>query len=180
MKGIVFTEFNDMVESEFSPDMLDEIISECNLASAGAYTSVGTYDHNELVQMVDKLSQKSGIAVTDLVFAFGEHLAARFVVLFPSFFAEVDNVFDFMKSLDQHIHVEVKKLYPDADLPQFSFNDSNPSNLIMEYQSQRGFAHLAHGLMCGVIKHYNEPITVKTEPISGTTHCLFHLIKHDD
>jgi len=177
MKGIVFTEFNSMVESQFSPDMLDELIVECNLASGGAYTSVGTYDHNELVSMVVKLSEKSDIAVDDLVFAFGEHLAGRFVVLFPSFFAEVDNVFDFMKSLHHHIHVEVKKLYPDADLPHFSFDDSNASHLIMEYQSERGFAHLAHGLMCGVIKHYGESITVRPEPISGNTHCLFHLVK---
>lgn len=149
---------------------------ECDLQSGAAYTSVGTYDHNELIQMVTKLSAKTGISIDELVFAFGGHLAKRFAVLFPDFFTASSTVFEFMKSLDSHIHVEVKKLYPDADLPQFGFDDSNPARLIMEYKSSRGFSTLAHGLMDGVIKYYKEPIHIETEHIKGNQHVLFHLI----
>ncbi len=173
----MFTEFNDMVESQFSADMLDEIIVECELASDGAYTSVGTYDHHELIQMVSKLSEKTNIDADDLVYAFGLHLAKQFSVLFPSFFMSATNVFDFMRSLDSHIHVEVKKLYPDADLPKFTFDDSDPRCLIMEYQSSRGFATLAHGLMKGVIDYYQESITIKKHHIDGNCHVSFHLIQ---
>jgi hypothetical protein len=177
MKGIVFTEFNEMVETQFSPELLDEVLEECNLASGGAYTKVGTYDHNELIQMVAKLSEKTNVPVDNLVFAFGEYLAKRFSVMFPTFFNESNCLFDFMKTLDNHIHVEVKKLYPDADLPKFSFDDSDPSCLIMEYQSTRGFSKLAHGLMEGVIKYYGESITISVEHISGDNHVRFHLTK---
>ena len=176
LKGIVFAEFNEMVETQFSPELLDEVITQCNLKSNGAYTSVGTYDHNELIQMVVKLSEKTGVGVDDLVFAFGGHLAKRFAVLFPDFFTASTCVFDFMKSLDGHIHVEVKKLYPDADLPQFTFDDSDPARLIMEYKSSRGLSTLAHGLMDGVIKHYNESVRIETQHIDGNNHVLFHLI----
>lgn len=177
MKGIVFTEFNNMVEDKFSPELLDEIIVECELSSGGAYTSVGTYDHKELVQMVGKLSEKTDIPAAALVYTFGEHLAERFSELFPAFFAETACAFDFLKSLDNHIHIEVKKLYPDADLPSFSFDDSNPDGLIMAYRSVRGLSDLAHGLMVGVIKHYGEPINITVEPVSGTQHVRFHLQK---
>jgi hypothetical protein len=177
LKGIVFTEFNDMIETQFSPELLDEVIIECELVSGGAYTSVGTYDHIELIQMVGKLSEKTQIPADDLVYAFGLHLASRFATLFPSFFVASSNVFDFMKSLDNHIHVEVKKLYPDADLPQFEFDDSDPACLVMAYKSSRGFSTLAHGLMDGVIRHYDEAITIKTEHLSGNNHVLFYLIK---
>jgi hypothetical protein len=177
MKGIVFTEFNEMVESQFSPELLDEIIFECNLASGGAYTSVGTYDHDELIQMVTKLAEKTNTSADDLVFAFGEHLAGRFATLFSSFFSESKSMFEFMKTLDNHIHVEVQKLYPDAELPKFSFDDTDPSCLIMEYQSSRGLSTLAHGLMQGVLKYYKETITIKPEYISGNSHVRFHLIK---
>ena len=179
MKGIVFAEFLEMVEEKFSPEILDEIIVESDLASGGAYTTVGTYDHNEIVQLVSKLSEKTGIAVEDLVFAFGEYLAVRFSVIFPVFFEQAGNVFDFMKSLDNHIHVEVRKLYPDADLPKFDFDDSDPECLVMEYQSSRGFAKLAHGLMIGVIKHFKESVDVSLEHIHGDNHVLFHLRKND-
>ena len=179
MKGIVFTEFSELVEDKFSPELLDEIIEECNLPSGGAYTSVGTYDHNEIVQLVGKLSEKTGIPAADLVFTFGEYLAGQFAVKFPDFFKSAGNVFDFMKSLDNHIHVEVKKLYPDADLPKFTFDDSNPDSLIMVYQSPRGFAALAHGLMTGVIEHYQESITIELETVVPNEHVIFRL-NHND
>jgi hypothetical protein len=177
MKGIVFTEFNEMVETQFSPEMLDELIMECDLASGGAYTTVGTYDHDELIQMVTKLAQKTNTSADDLIFAFGQHLAGRFATLFPSFFSESKCMFDFMKTLDNHIHVEVTKLYPDAALPKFSFDDTDPSCLIMDYQSSRGLSTLAHGLMQGVLKHYNEAITIRPEHVSGNNHVRFHLTK---
>ncbi|MBT1449500.1 heme NO-binding domain-containing protein [Glaciecola sp. XM2] len=176
MKGIVFTEFNEMVETRFSPEMLDEIITECDLTSGGAYTAVGTYDHGELIQMAQALSDKTNTPVEQLVFAFGEHLAVRFSVLFTSFFDATNNTFDFMKTLDNHIHVEVKKLYPDADLPSFSFDDSDASCLIMEYRSSRGLSDLAHGLMTGVIRHYQENITINVEHVVGKEHVRFHLL----
>lgn len=44
MKGIVFAEFSEMVENRFSPELHDEIIVECDLASGRVYTSVGNYD----------------------------------------------------------------------------------------------------------------------------------------
>ena len=175
MKGIVFTEFSDMVESEFSPEILDEIIIESNLQSQGSYTSVGTYDYTEMLQLVTKLSEKTSIPTDELLYAFGGYLAKRFSVLFPDFFSEAGKVFDFMKSLDNHIHVEVNKLYPDAELPKFEFDDSDPTCLIMEYRSTRGLAMLAYGLICGVIDYYNEPIYVEIEEIDGHKHTKFLL-----
>ncbi len=43
MKGIVFTEFLDMVDSVYSPEVVEDIIEASELASAGPYTAVGTY-----------------------------------------------------------------------------------------------------------------------------------------
>lgn len=38
MKGMVFTEFLDMVETKFSAAMVDDIIEDSQVASGGAYT----------------------------------------------------------------------------------------------------------------------------------------------
>jgi len=61
MKGIIFREFIDMVEAQFSPQMVDDIIQASTLASGGAYTSVGTYPHDEMFQLVEQLSIRSEI-----------------------------------------------------------------------------------------------------------------------
>ena len=83
MKGIVFTEFIEMVEETFSMEMADEIIENAHLESGGAYTTLGTYDHREMLELVTQLSQSTGIPVPDLVRVFGIHLCGRFADNLP-------------------------------------------------------------------------------------------------
>lgn len=66
MKGIVFTEFIEMVENRFSADMMDDILDAANTASGGAYTAVGTYDHGEMVALVSALSAHTGLSLKHL------------------------------------------------------------------------------------------------------------------
>ena len=61
MKGIVFTEFLEMVEQKFSPELVDLIVEEAELPSGGVYTTVGTYNHGEMIRLVTCLSKESGI-----------------------------------------------------------------------------------------------------------------------
>jgi hypothetical protein len=179
MKGIVFSEFLEMVEEKFSPEMADAIIMASDLPSGGAYTSVGTYHHSEIVQLVQKLSDSSTIPVADLLNAFGRHLFERFLVLYPQLTEGFDNSFDFLRHLEDHIHREVQKLYPDADLPHFSYDDGTPDRLVLEYRSRRGFADLAHGLIEGCIQHYGEPISLSRESLDGTVKVRFVLERRD-
>lgn len=74
MKGMVFTQFLDMVEAEFSPEVTDKIIVQAGLPSGGSYTSVGTYDHSEIVALVAQQSQEIGFHVPALVTAFDESI----------------------------------------------------------------------------------------------------------
>lgn len=161
MLGIVFTEFSEMVETVFSADMLDDIFDDCSdFESGGSYTSVGTYDHREILALVEALSKRTDILVPDLVFSFGEHLLGRFYALYPAFFEDIDGTFEMLSTIENHIHVEVKKLYPDAELPQFDFSQNDPDRMRLVYRSNRPFGDLAAGLIGGCIKHFGESITV--------------------
>lgn len=164
MKGIVFTEFLEMVEETFSADVADDIIEDSDLPSGGAYTAVSTYDHAELVALVASLSKKTDVPVPDLVRTFGRHLLGRFAVLFPHFF-EVDSAFAFLQSIENHIHVEVRKLYPDAELPHFDCREIGNDQLEMIYRSSRSFGDLALGLIEGCGEHFGESLSIETEEL---------------
>ncbi len=79
MKGIVFTEFIEMVEDKFGFEVADKIISASNLPSGGAYTAVGTYELQEMLQLLINLEKESGIAISDLLVSFGKYLFKRFL-----------------------------------------------------------------------------------------------------
>ncbi len=175
MKGVVFTEFIEMVESAFSPEVADRIIEETSLASGGAYTAVGTYDHDEIIQLVQALSQESGVSVPDLVRTFGQHLFGRLVTAYPQFLEGVESNLDFLERVEDVIHVEVRKLYPDAELPTFAFSRVNRDCLELDYRSPRPFADLAEGLILGCAEHFAEEIELQREPLTNgpETHVRF-------
>jgi len=167
MKGVVFTEFMEMVESTFSADMVDDIIDDADLPSGGAYTAVGTYDHSEMVALVVALSKRSGMEVRDLLLAFGEYLFGRFVAGYPSFFVGATDAFKFLSGIEDIIHAEVRKLYPDAELPKFDVEHHDAQRLVLVYDSRRHFEDLAEGLMRGCIAHFGGGIAVAREVVGN-------------
>lgn len=160
MKGIVFTEFLDMVETTISADAVDDVIEAARIPSGGAYTAVGTYDHKEMVSLVGALSEYSGQPMPDLLHQFGRHLFGRFVVLYPVFFDGVDDALEFLARVEAVIHEEVLKLYPDAELPSFESRWTGPGTLSLVYRSARQMGDLAHGLIEGCIEHFGEPVSI--------------------
>ncbi len=164
MKGIVFTEFIEFVEENISEEVADEIIESSELKSGGIYTSVGTYDYEELVQLVTNLSKAIEKPIPDLLKVFGKHLFHRFLASFPQFFSENLNLTDFLESVEKYIHVEVRKLYPDAELPTFECEFEN-EKFLMTYHSKRDLADFAEGLIESTIEHYGESYSISREKI---------------
>jgi hypothetical protein len=168
MKGVVFTEFLEMVEERFSEEVADQIIEACELPSGGSYTAVGTYDHGEMVQLVAALSAATGAPVPDLLRAFGRHLFHRFVGIYPQLFVGVRSAFDFLRGIETHIHTEVRKLYPDAELPRLECHEPAPDRMELVYRSSRPFADLAEGLIAGCAEHFGEDVRVTREVLPAT------------
>jgi len=110
MKGIVFSNFLELVDTAFGAKMVDDLIESCNLTSSGAYITVGTYDHEELVNMVSVLSGKTNIPVPELIKTFGTPLTKVFSEKVASFFEEVDFTIEFLIQSIDHIHVEVRNI----------------------------------------------------------------------
>ena len=161
MKGVVFTEFLDFTAALYGHDMVDDIIDDANLSHGGAYTSVGTYPFTEMQRLVTALTMRSKQPLSDLMSAFGDHLCQRFAIKYPEFFRSQSNLFDFVESVDRHIHVEVHKLYPDAELPRFSTQARDARTLIIDYRSCRPLEALAEGMIKAAAVHYGEVVSVE-------------------
>ena len=173
MKGIVFTEFLEMVDAKFGMSMTEHIVASANLPSGGVYTSIGTYPHGEIVALVGRLSEATKIDVSDLVRAFGAHLTERFAVLFPQFFSSVPDLYAFLENVDNYIHEEVLKLYPDATLPKITTERGPDDSFVVIYRSERKMADLAEGLIDGAIAHFGGAHRYVREdlPPDGTKQC---------
>ena len=166
MKGIVFTEFIEMIESEFSMKMADDIIIKSNLESGGVYTSIGTYDHTEIFALVEQLSLATGIPTVELFRVYGQHLFSRFKSRYPKLFEKITDSLSFLELVDSYIHKEVLKLYPKAQLPSFITERHSENELTMIYSSKREMSDFAHGLILGCFKNFNETVEMDVDKIN--------------
>lgn len=158
MKGVIFTEFLEMVENKFGFLVADKIVSETTLPSNGVYTAVGTYSHGEMVSLVTALSKEVDMSIPQLLKAYGDHMFGQFVKYYPHFMEEAKDAYEFLAGIENYIHVEVRKLYPDAELPHFKIEQPDDNQLVMLYHSERKMADFAEGLIEGCIRYYEEDI----------------------
>lgn len=161
MKGIVFTEFLQLVEDNFGYETVDRILMKAAPANDGAYTSVGTYNHSELIEMVVALSNETGVDVPALVQTFGRYLFGKFTVNYSEQIEGYTSSFELLENVEDYIHVEVRKLYPDAELPTFQCRRPDDRTLIMSYSSSRPFADLCEGLIRQCVEHFGEDIEIQ-------------------
>lgn len=167
MLGMVFTEFIELVEERFSPEMADQVLQDVAPANAGAYTAVGYYAHEEMVAMVTALSARTGVPVADLLRTFGEHLLMRFTQMHAPMFARYPNFYDMVAAIDGHIHVEVRKLYQEAMLPHFTVLERTDERVLLFYESPRRLELLAQGLLDAAARHYGQPSRITHTDFTG-------------
>ncbi|WP_452602899.1 heme NO-binding domain-containing protein [Pontimicrobium sp. MEBiC06410] len=165
MKGIVFTEFLDLVEDKFGLEMVDNIINNSQLESGGVYTSVGTYKFSEMLQLLQHLSENTNISIDDLLLVYAEHFFGVLKDSYPELLATYKDPIEMLSSIENHIHVEVRKIYPDAELPTFVIESKTENSLIMIYKSSRAMHHFGLGLMNKTFEHFNSTATITLENI---------------
>ena len=165
MKGIVFTEFLDLVEDKFGLEMVDKIIENSNLESNGIYTSIGTYAFSEMLQLLQHLSANTNISIDDLLLVYAEHFFAVLAQSYPGLIESYKDPIEMLASIENHIHVEVIKIYPDAELPTFEVIEKTDNSLVMIYKSSRAMHHFGLGLMNKTFEHFNATATIELEKI---------------
>ena len=70
------------------------------------------------------------------------------------------------KVVDDVVHIEVRKLYPNAELPSITCERVSDDKLILVYKSMRHMGDLAQGLIEACIDHFGDKISLKRENIS--------------
>ncbi|WP_298545048.1 heme NO-binding domain-containing protein [uncultured Aquimarina sp.] len=179
MKGIVFTELLELVEDKFGLEVVDKIIEQSALASGGVYTSVGTYDFSEMLSLLTHLSEHTSISIDDLLLTYAEHFFGVLVASYPGLINKYEDPIELLSSIENHIHVEVQKIYPDAELPTFEVLEKTQTTLIMIYKSSRAMYNFGLGLMNKTFEHYNNTATILLEKIKEDgTEVKFSITKH--
>ena len=179
MKGVVFTEFFAFIETQFGLPMVDQLLASTDPESGGSYAALETYDFDEMMAMLVELGARSETPVPNLIRAFGSHLFNHFVEGHSDSLADVHSTEELLSQVENRIHVDVRKLFPDAELPTIGFAQLTPNQSEVTYYSARPFADLAEGLILAAIDHFGDPIDLSREdlPPCDSTQARFLLTR---
>ncbi len=160
MKGIIFNQLEAMVTQNLGPGVWDKLIDESKLQTPnGLFVGPKTYPDEDLYALVGTASRITGTPADDLVTAFGRFLFPVLAKGYPVFLKPGQTAKSFLQSVDRVIHVEVRKLQAESELPAIQYEDPGPGQLVLIYRSKRKLCALATGMIDGVAAHFNERVT---------------------
>lgn len=178
MKGLIFRSFLEYAEDQLGLEFVDNMLQITQTDSQGVYTNIGTYDHAELIQYIGYICENKKLDMDELVENFGVFLFGFLGSTYPNLIKQFTSSLDCIYHIDQTIHKNVTKIYPNAELPNLNATFTEPNKeLTLTYESSRPFMYLALGLIKGCIRHYKNQIDVKMIDLSNgkNTKALFTL-----
>jgi hypothetical protein len=162
VRGIVLTEFLDFADQTF-PGAARQLAPAPSLGVT--LSPVGTYPEDGLRDLVRQLTLVTGCPPADIVRRFGAHLFHRFAAIYPVFFRGARDSLSFLERVHEHVHGDLRRFHPDAELPDLRCARTDRGDLVLEYRSPRAFADLAEGLIAGCIEYFGDDLVLAREDL---------------
>lgn len=149
MKGVIFNVVQDVVEENFGLDFWDDAVDLAGIS--GSYTSLGSYDDAEMMALVGAIAELARVSQADVLVLAGRAGFAGLASRHAELLSGLGGWREVLDRLDGIIHPEVRKIYPDSDVPSFDASGTSgggPVHLL--YESKRNLCRLAEGLVLGL------------------------------
>lgn len=164
MKGIIFTNFADFISDSFGLVAWQNILDDTALDEDGCYVGTMTYPDNEFMMLFISACTHCQRDAVQMQLEFGRWLFPILLAKSPAEVKLIDNLIEFLFSIDTLIHVEVKKLDPEAHTPSLHCTQLDEKTVCLDYLSSRGMGYFAQGLIEGASSHFNETTTITITP----------------
>ncbi len=167
MKGIIFNAVESAVGKLVSPDAWDDLIEAADVD--GSYTAIGNYSDDDLAAIVAAASEATGLPPDEVLRLVGREAFNYFVSRYPELVEGLTGVIELLGALNDIIHPEVLKIYPDARPPSFELTSLGDDKVRVVYASTRRLSALAEGLLHGGADSFGETITISPVSNDGNT-----------
>lgn len=172
MKGVIFNVLEQVYTDRYDADAWYDLVEASN--SSGIYTSLGSYPDEELVSLIETAALTAGHEFQEMLRWFGRAALPVLAKKYPHFFAPHREAESLVRSVNEIIHPEVRKLYAGAGCPHFHFGSDEGGRMLIGYNSARQMCRLVEGFVHGVSDYYLQ--TAEIEHLAcmheGAPRCL--------
>lgn len=179
MKGIIFNLLEGYLTSTGGEECFEKILQQCTLKTADPMLIVapGTYPDADFLEIVRAAAADMQVPEAEFYRNFGCYAIPRMAERYPNFFTPFTCPKDFLKFIGMVHLVEIKKIFLDAKVPDFTFLDTGPDELILRYSSRRRLCHMVEGLIEGLAVYYKVKVSYRQPHclMKGDEVCEFHI-----
>ncbi len=161
MHGIIFSELKKFVKENMGAEGWRSLLKDAFNDKYRMYLPTRQYPDGELVTLVDTASKSSGIAMPDLLNAFGEFIAPALLNMYRTYVRPEWKALDLLENTEETIHKVVRLREKDSAPPRLKAERKSPDELVIYYSSERKLCHVAAGIASGVGKAYRENLTIE-------------------
>ena len=177
MKGAVLVTLNEFVEDIYGLDKWERVLDIAKPKSGGIYTSVDSYDDEEVLALIHATCEVLELSKEKALHVFGKYLFEVLNKKHPIFTRLQPDLLNFLASVEDVVHKEVDKLFPDAYLPKITPVSRTENSITLKYVSKRKMCGLAEGIIHGAAESYGVEIDIH-HPVcyhKGDDHCLLEV-----
>lgn len=158
MKGIIFNITESFIIDKFGEDAYDAIMNASKLETDQPFVGPGTYPDKDLMEIVVNAAKYTEMSPGEFLKQLGKYSFFKLAERHPGYVAPHNHPKDFLKTVDGVVHVEVRKLYTETQLPTFTYSEPSPNQLVITYFSKRKMYDFMEGLIEGVAEYFKHPI----------------------
>ena len=160
MKGVIFNIFEEFIDDHFGEGSFDELVVKSLGNENEVFVSPLTYPDEKFFVILGKAIESKKLDMDSTLKKFGRYMFIKLAKKYPIFVDPYDHPKDFIKTINDVIHVEVRKIFLDSEPPIFHFLEDSGNKMIIQYESKRRLFCLAEGLLMGMADYYNQPIEI--------------------
>jgi hypothetical protein len=163
LKGVIFSILEEFVIENWGAEAYEKILEGSQPVTQEPFVGPGTYPDEDLLTMVAQCVVRLDTPAPVVLRSFGRYLFHQLATKIPASMMDFSHPKCFLLSVEDIIHIEARKLYADADPPQFTYRDPGPNQLTIEDRSARRMYDLMEGLIDGVAEHFHSTIEFERE-----------------
>jgi hypothetical protein len=159
MHGLIFVELKKFVVADFGADAWRELLGKAG-DNHRIYLPSRAYPDAELFALVAAASKLSGKKDDDLLEEFGGFIVPDLLQMYRAHIDREWGALDLIENTEVTMHRVVRRINRGATPPVLEVQRTGSNDVVITYTSARKLCAIAKGIVRGVAKYYEEPVTI--------------------
>jgi predicted hydrocarbon binding protein len=175
MHGLIFSELKKYVETKFDSKTWQTLLEKAGL-KGNLYLSASVYPDSDLISLVTKACEMTGLAPKAVLEDFGDFIAPDLVKQYAFLIKPEWNLVDFLCNTEETIH-KVVRFHPGVTPPRLVVRRIGDDRVTISYDSERKMCALLKGIVKGAARHYGKSVSIVESRcmLQGDPECTIHV-----